>query len=416
MGYLKSCLVLFLCLAGTVSAAAVSGAPVSDAGISTTSGNSADSDPGIQISTRGGLEIATYDGRFSFELGGRLMLDAAFYEDQDTDMGDGSEIRRAYIEMEGTLEDWLYDFSIDFSEDDSEVKNAYVGYQRFRPLILKIGNFKEPFGLEQLTGSNHIMFMERALLEEFTPGRSLGIGAGYSGMNWTASGGFFGQQVNDNVEDEGDAGWGVTGRLTFAPVYSETRLLHLGVASSFRKLDDEEEIRFNSRPESHFTDIRFLDTDKIEDVDSMTKYGFESAAVYGPFSIQGEYIRTGLNRDREMENPQFSGYYAALGWFVTGESRPYDSDEGVFERLKPKRTLGAVELGARYSAMDLTDKEISGGEQENFTLGVNWYLNSKVRFMVNYIWVYNDAEADADGDALGNDDPKILQTRFQLAF
>ena len=34
-------------------------------------------DTGVLVSTEGGLELSSYDGQFSFELGGRLMIDMA---------------------------------------------------------------------------------------------------------------------------------------------------------------------------------------------------------------------------------------------------------------------------------------------------------------------------------------------------
>ncbi|WP_373501249.1 porin [Desulfococcus sp.] len=73
--------------------------------------------------------------------------------------------------------------------------------------------------------------------------------------------------------------------------------------------------------------------------------------------------------------------------------------------------LGAWELGARWSWLDLTDNEISGGEENNFTLAVNWYLNPNYRFMFNYIYADATDRKDAeDGKA------NIFQTRFQVDF
>ena len=37
------------------------------------------------------------------------------------------------------------------------------------------------------------------------------------------------------------------------------------------------------------------------------------------------------------------------------------------------RTPLSREIAARISKLDLTDSGVDGGEQKNFTLGVNWY-------------------------------------------
>ena len=57
-------------------------------------------------------------------------------------------------------------------------------------------------------------------------------------------------------------------------------------------------------------------------------------------------------------------------------SRPFDPGRGGW---------GAWEIAARYSTIDLNDKDIFGGRQENVTLGLNWYANSNIRFMLDYI-------------------------------
>ena len=39
---------------------------------------------------------------------------------------------------------------------------------------------------------------------------------------------------------------------------------------------------------------------------------------------------------------------------------------------------------ARYNDIDLEDASVNGGELDNITVGVNWYLNTNARVMVNY--------------------------------
>ena len=59
---------------------------------------------------------------------------------------------------------------------------------------------------------------------------------------------------------------------------------------------------------------------------------------------------------------------------------------------------------------------MTGGEEKNVTLGLNWYINPHVRAMANYVIIDNDDDADDDGDVEGNDDPKAFQLRLQADF
>ena len=47
------------------------------------------------IENTGGIEINTYDGHYSFEFGGRIMIDFAAYQEDLNSLGDGTELRRA---------------------------------------------------------------------------------------------------------------------------------------------------------------------------------------------------------------------------------------------------------------------------------------------------------------------------------
>lgn len=148
---------------------------------------------------------------------------------------------------------------------------------------------------------------------------------------------------------------------------------------------------------------------------SLVAYDLEAAFVHGPLSLQGEYIVSELDTDL-WGGRRFSGYYAALSWFLSGESRPYK--KGAFWRVIPKSSFrmrgeeqgwGAWELALRYSHADLDDGPVRGGKETNITAGVNWYLNANTRVMMNYIHAVPE-------NILYDGNLEILQTRFQVDF
>ena len=380
----------------------------------------------VHVRTKGGVSLATYDGEFSAEIGGRLQLDAAYHNEDKNALGDGTEIRRLYLDLEGTLfQDWGYELGIGFEESgdkdvdgDIDIKNAFVTYTGLWPATIRIGHQKEPFSLEALTSSTHITFMERGLVNELTPGRNVGISAQSNGESWHLAGGLFGEDWNDDPGNEGDEGWGATSRAVFAPIQEDGKLVHLGAAVSYRvpEQDHKAEVQFKTGPESSITGVDYLNTDDIDKVENLVKYGLEGAWVMGPFSMQGEYINVAVNREAGNESPDFDGWYVSGSWFLTGESRDYKISKGTFGQVDPNGDLGAVELVARYSTLDLNASGITGGEQNTVTLGVNWYINDKVRLSANYNMIDGDNDANDDGDVTGNDDPEILQLRLQVAF
>lgn len=380
------------------------------------SNRSVERDHDTFTSTRGGVEIVSSDGEFFAIIGGRLLLDAAYYDEDNNSLGNGTEIRSARLDMEGRLfADIIYELSVDFADGDADMKDAWFAYDAQHPWRFILGHFKEPFSLEELTSRKHLTFMERALPNALVPGRNMGLGLQWYGEQLSLAAGIFGDDFNDDSDDEGDEGWGVSTRVTYAPIATERSVVHFGVSAAHRKLDDEEEYRVDIRPESHLTDVRYLDTGKIKQSRTLTLVGLETAWVYGETSIQAEWMASNLERDDDTD-VEFSGWYVQASWFPTGESRHYKHQPARFGRVKPLSEQGAVELALRYSTLDLTDQDVEGGNSDQITVGVNWYYKPQLRFMLNYSLVKNDEFANADGDLENEDEPKIVQLRAQVDF
>ncbi|MEN8107709.1 MAG: OprO/OprP family phosphate-selective porin [Pseudomonadota bacterium] len=355
------------------------------------------------------LRFKSADGDFFLRLGGRLHADAAWFRDDDNDVlnndSQDSEFRRARLFVSGkAFDDWRYRFEYDFAANhDFKIKSAWVGYNGFKPVTIRAGNILEPFSLESMTSSNNSTFMERALPKAFSPDYKVGALVNTYGGNWSAAAGLF----DGNIRNGSDDGWGTAARVTAAPVKSKQRLLHVGAAVEYREPDT---VNYNTRPEAHLAD-RLVSTGTLHDVDYTVTTGLEAAAVYDAFSLQGEYMRVSVERKNRRSDPDFDGWYVHGSWLVTGEHRRYNAKKGTFKQIRPKSEYGAWELAARYSAVDLEDNGITGGEENDVTLGVNWYLNRYLRFMANYVRV--DADPDSSGN---NESPDIIQLRAQVVF
>jgi phosphate-selective porin OprO/OprP len=103
-----------------------------------------------------------------------------------------------------------------------------------------------------------------------------------------------------------------------------------------------------------------------------------------------------------------------MGYFFTGESRNYK--RGSSGSITPKASvgdsgIGAWELALRYSALDLTDKDIIGGEADSVTVGLNCVATPTLCFSANYVDVLN-----IDGGTYNNQDPSLFQVRSQWEF
>jgi phosphate-selective porin OprO/OprP len=370
---------------------------------------------GVIFENKGGLSMETADGNFTFQVIGRLQADAAFYDDDVADLGSGTELRRARIGVEGTfLKDWGYKSEIDFANNEVDVTDFYLQYIGFEPLVTTAGHFKPPFSLDNITSSNDITFMERALTHEaFVPPRRIGASIGAGSEHWSANVGVFGETADEEAGEnpeggEANSGISTAARVTFDPIFTDTHLLHAGASFYWRNPGRGEETQLSTRPESHITDVRLVDTGTIAGVDNVKTYGLEAATVLGPLHVEGEYMLSDVNT--MVGDFGFDGSYIEGGYFLTGESRPYDPEEGKWTRVTPNGPHGAWEVAARYSTIDLNDGPIQGGTEDDVGVALNWYPNYYLRFSANYIKVIDQERQGV------SDEPDVLQVRAQLAF
>lgn len=358
------------------------------------------------------LEIKSEDGAHRVRLIGRLFYDAGDFDSDVAQLDSKNQVESARLGMSGTVArdfDFLlqYELANAFRGDEprAELKDAWIAYSGLKSWNFRVGQFQEPFSLEELTSSRYITFMERALPNAFVPGYHLGAMVGYRGKNWQASGGYFDRSIGPGSDDEG---WGYAARVTAAPIHSKKRLLHVGASAAYRNPDDNT-VRFRARPESGLTDERLVSTGTLHDVDHYTTEGIEAAWVNGPYSLQAEYMLNQVGRSNGREDASFQGGYVYASWFITGESRAYSEKRGVFSRIKPRKDWGAVEVALRYSKLDLDDGTVEGGIEHDWTLGANWYMSQSLRLMANAIWVNSERRGVED-------DPRILQARLQYDF
>ena len=374
-----------------------------------------------------GLRFETQDGDFKLKIGGRIYNDWGWMR-QDSDvkrhtkadtttiggLEDGTEFRSARMYMSGTIYDNIdYKVQFDFAPSTTEFKDVYIGIRDLPVGYLKIGHFKEPFGLEELTSSRFITFMERSLANAFVPDRNSGFTLSSTAFNkratWAA--GIFRESAKyDHGKQQSEGGYNLTGRVTALPWYQDdgAKLLHVGVAYSLRDPKDTEQ--FKSAPEAHLAPY-FVDTTAFA-ANRTNLLGLESALVCGQFSLQGEYMRAYVDRSSTTSSPTFDGFYVQGSYFLTGEHRNYKTSSGAFDRVKPKENfkygagLGAWEVALRYSQIDLSDNSISGDKLKDITAGLNWYINPNMRIMWNYV------RSKLDG--VGNSNLALM--RFQVDF
>lgn len=388
------------------------------------------------VSDKGKLEWASADGSYKFRLAGRIQFDGAFFSGDENRNGNALGIRRGRIGFKATVaKDWTAELDVDFAENAVDIKDAYIGYEGIKNSAIQAGNFKMPFGMDQLVSSRDIWFLERAYVDAWAPGRRLAVGYLYGVDKFSAAATVFTQEIGEDTTGI-DQGWGWAARGTWAPVMtSETRAIHIGAAATGRqpeaavgsgstKPPQVHIVEFSSRPEvSKIARAKYLNTGDMGEVDWVQQYGLELAGVWDAFAWMAEYQTTDVSRRSgaaNLSDHDFDGWYGQVAYVFNGK-RKYAGDEGLVDKVTPGKG-GAWELAARYSTMDLNDitpvDPIKGGEAKNITFGLNYYPTYNIRLMLNWTSVDNDEYAKPKKlyGAIPGDDFSVFQFRAQFAF
>jgi phosphate-selective porin OprO/OprP len=394
--------------------------------------------PHVTLSAKNRPGFASADGQNTVELTSRLHLDFADYlhvtpqarGNPSGSLTSGINARRARIGILGKfLGDWNYELTADFggSSDSSntansgaittQINHAYLAYTGFRPLVIEGGYMDVPWTLDEATSSNDIMFLERASAGVVATSLAAGdarsaLGVRSNGSAWWAGGYVTGPAAGASHTGANGQQLAGVARATFNPIQTDALSLHFGVDGMYvaqprTATTPSDSLTLSDRPDLRVDPTTFLTTGAIT-AKHANVIGVEAAAAWGPLYAQGEYYHYMVDRFSSTSaianrSLNFDGGYIQASYTLTGETHKYNPETGAYGSINPAHPvsihdggIGAWEIAARFDQIDLnsnvtpgvsstTTGGVFGGLQRTYTAGLNWYVNSNIRFMFDYI-------------------------------
>jgi phosphate-selective porin OprO/OprP len=402
--------------------------------------------PKITQSASNKFAIESADGQYSIGLTGRLQLDVADYVNVDAksrvvgpqNLNSGFNARRARIGITGKAAgDFNYTFIYDAggSNDSAQgvIETAQFGYTGLKGAnyntSFEFGYSDTFFTLDEAMGSNDIVLIERSAPQNAAVSINAGDnrsnigGRYYDDRLW--AGAYVTGPANGNAHAVGES-IGAFQRVAYQFISDPSYSLHLGVGiDEIIKAPQAAAGAANGVTVSSTPELRVDPTSLLTTGAPGTSYGtlgaivsgvnhsvsggyitdLEAAGSYGPFFAMGEYYHFSIDRIG-LANVQFDGEYAQASYALTGEVRKYNKAVGAYSAIVPAHDFspssgywGAFELAARVSYIDLTSNftggvpisatsqpsAINGGKETGYTVGLNWYPNTYMRVMLNYI-------------------------------
>ncbi|HKY33298.1 MAG TPA: porin [Candidatus Polarisedimenticolia bacterium] len=328
------------------------------------------------------MKVSWKDGKTSIETDKAALIVSNRvqfrYTHEQPDMGDSKgsfRVRRAKTKFEG----WIYtkNLTYELQMNWADTSNLGTTQQKFledallnydltrgrKALQIRGGQFKVPFGRQELTSSGSQQFVDRSIVSaEFARGRDIGLqiwGQTPKGTWEWRTGMFNGNGVNRSSNDNDR--FQVNGRVTWQPFgdvkYSESDFEStdrplLAVAAQYEQNNSQ-------APDPNGSQF------------DREVFGGDVVFKYKGLSLFGEYFRR-VNEPENAAAADFdtAGWHAQAGWFV-------------YKRF--------VEVAGRYAVIDPSDIAAANDHMIERGAALNWYINKhNLKLQSDYRQIENE--------------------------
>lgn len=325
-------------------------------------------------------------------IGGYLQGQAEFGDAADaryTGIEDRFLIRRARLTVSGAFTE-NFDFKLegDFGANSvseqtgyrAGISDVFINWNRYAFANVKLGQFKTPFGFEQLMADPKYVSIERSLANDrLTDSRQIGVGVSGDFLSKRLSysvGAFNGTAVNNSFNDNDN--FMFAGRVNGTPV-----LVKLG----------EEELQWTvgvNGITAHEVGVTRSGFGFTGNLFTGERYGLgvDTQLKWGLFGLSAEYLRNHFEPTGGVPATSFD----AAGWYVCGSAYVW-----------PKKLQALVKFEQFDPRLGVT-----GNTSDTWTVGLNYYVKGDdVKLSANYLL--------GDPSGLADNQSRIL-TRVQVAF
>ncbi|MFQ5701963.1 MAG: porin [Acidobacteriota bacterium] len=294
---------------------------------------------------------------------------------------DSFRIRRAKTKFEG----WIYGKSLTYKlqmnwadSSNQELEDALLDYDVTRgreAFHIKAGQFKAPFGRQELTSSGKQQFVDRSIVSErFVKGRDIGLQfwgqTPHHMLEWQTgifNGNGRNKTSNDNDELQFDA------RVNFQP-FGDVKY-------------SESDFESHDRPllaiAAQFEKNNMTDSDPTTDRSDLTTWGGDIVFKFKGLSVFAEYFRQDI---------------------VPEAGKAFDAD-GINGQIGYFIYRRHVEIALRYATLDPSDL-VTGDDRRERGLAVNWFIHAHaLKLQADYRQLKDDAI-----------DSTVYEARLQMQF
>lgn len=349
---------------------------------------------------------------------------AAFTQDRPGGQASGGNLRRMQIGTTLKIEDqfevgYVYDFGHSVG-GAARTLTADITYLGLRPLRLTIGIQKPQFSMESMEDGADIVFIERSSIANVT--RNVAASSGRKAIQlqalrrrWLVAAALT-EGMTGHPDDARQRA--LVGRAVGLVIDEPALTVEIGGSAQYAY---RLAAGMDGRPSLSLSEFVELSVSPAADsvatgalsARCASVAGGETSIRTGRLLLQGEWYRIAVNRYGGARDLAFHGGYAQAAYTILGAPRSWNDRLGVWATPRSGSgrgaVPGAVEIAARYSQINLDDRDVSGRRQAIWTAAVNWWPLNPVRLTAELL----------HGDVVGGRSPRnvnALAGRVQLHF
>jgi phosphate-selective porin OprO/OprP len=328
-----------------------------------------------------GFAIKSADRAYVLRINTQLQLDGRFFLDNDAlEANDTFLVRRFRPGISGTLFNLVdYRLTPDFAGGQAQIFDGYVDIHPAEWLRLRVGKYKGVVGLERLQSDADLPLLERALDQNLSPTRELGVqlwGAIAGGFLVYAAGIVNGVPDNANTDTDTNHAKDFQGRLFVQPFklpgFDWLGNLGLGFSATTGNRKGKLPTAVSGSPVPTVASVTGLGSYKTAGQNTFFSYYTPATDTtgalttfangrsthlnpqlyyyIGPFGALGEYVwsKQAVQRGSSTANLANQSAHGTLS-FVVGGREGYDGPTPTYNFDPAKGKLGALELAAQLS-------------------------------------------------------------------
>ncbi len=402
--------------------------------------------PIVKVSDEG-FYLSTPNHDYNIGFGGIIQADGRFFTSgADKDVSSTFFLNRVRPIITGSVAKY-YNFNItpDFGQGKVTLQDAYINMTYWDYASLRAGKFKAPLDLERLQSDRDLEFSERSEIQNLVPNRDTGADLhgrlldGRVFYDAALMNGVPDNTAADTTDLDNNDGKDFVGRIFTTPFELGENKWLKGLGFGFAGSYGDERGSTTSVYKTYGMSTWFQYNKGVTASGLRARIEPQLYYYWRSFGLMAEYAQDehSLNLFTTSGKPPFTklinrtdtftdtGYFVQGSYLLTGEDasygwvkphHPFDPRNGWWGGWELAARISNVAAQTRQFQLGFANPSVSAETATEWAVGVNWYLNSNIKWQFDYANTFFDGGAGTTTAPKDRPNESVFESQLQISF